>query len=234
MNRWIRLGLTGVVLAGFGTGCRSVPLPWRKAGPSATEAGATAVKPSAAPGEEAAAEPARYVRRVHLRFRNEQEVGEYTAAAAHKREAFENYRALRRLLMEKARDVQAINETLEQEYKLAPGGRYEYDEATRTVLEVQEDGRGGVSRKEALKLADPEVEKRVARLLEARLRAREEAAALQSGLARREAELVQLQNAMAQAYGVSRDREYVLESKSRALTERVPVPARFAVEGKAE
>ena len=234
MKRWMRLGLMGLTLAGAGTGCRALSPAWWKSKPTPVASAAAVATPPAAPAEDVSEAPTRYVRRVHLRFRNEQETGEYVAAAARKREALENYRALRRLLMEKAVEAKTINATLEQEYKLKTGTRYEYDEPSKTILEVVEDGKGGVIRKEALKLADPVVEEKVARLLGARNRTREEASALQAGMARQEADLIQIQNALAQEYGVSRDREYTLDSKTRTLWERVPVPKRFEVEGEKE
>lgn len=234
ITRGIRLCLAGLVLAACGTGCRTMRRPWRRA-PLPAAAVAVAEKPPAAKAEDASAtEPVRYVRRDHLRFHDEQEIGEYVAAAARKREAAENYRALRRMLVDKAVELQAVNETLDKEYKLTTAGRYEFDDKTKTILEVIEDGKGGVTRRAVLTLTDPEVERKVSRLLAVKNRIIGEASTIQSGMARQEAELVQLQNALAKEYGVARDRDYVVDSKSRMLVERVPMPKRFKVEGEEE
>ena len=224
MRQWLGIGfLAGFLFVAGGTGCRTT------GGARASERpawGSTNVPPSAA-----VVDLPRYVRRPHLTFHNEQEVGEYLVLAAKKQSAVENYRALNRLLMEKALAVQSINQELEKDYNLTPGLRCEYNAETRTIWTTEDDGKGGAVKRDLFRLPDVDSEKRFTRLLELRKQGLIEAATINGGMGRAEKELLRIQKTLADEYSLARDRDYELVPKSRLLIENVPIPQRFEMEG---
>ena len=238
--RWVAMGLMALVL---GAGCRNLRGPWCRAetaeAQTVTEAapanpGKTSVDPENEGETKTRATPVRYVRRPHLKFRNEQEIGEYQAAAAQAKENRDTLRALRRMLMEKGMMLRAISDTLNKEYQLKEGGRYEWNDMAKTVVEVAQDGQTGESRRVVLTLTDPDAAAKVVRLLDARKTLLSEARSLQMERDRRENTLLLQQTRMSLEYGVAWNRDYVVDSRRRLLIERVPVPKRFELAGDRE
>lgn len=218
-QRMTRGVLAGMLILAAGAGCRTLSRP-------AGAAAATTNAPA-----QAVQAPVRTVQRPHLKFRNEQDVGEYLVLAAKKQAAVNEYRTLNRLFMSKAIEVHAINEQLEKDYKITPNLRCDYDAGTRTITALEDDGKGKVVKRELFKLPDADAEKAFTRLLELRKQGLVEANTISGAMNRAEQEVLRIQKTLSEDYSLSRDREYELAPKSRLLMEKVPVPARFELEG---
>jgi hypothetical protein len=214
-------GLAGIV-AVLGTGCGTLKEAPALAGPAAA--------PAAVAAPAAAKPPVRFVRRPHLQFKNEADLGEYLALEGRKRSGLENFRALTRLLQEKALEVQALNATLQTEFRYSPDNRYDYDSPNKVLSMLESDGKGGVVKKEVMKLT-AESETRFTALLEQRKALLNEAGSIHSAGNRAKAELDEIVTTLLKDYAESRDREYELDPRTRMLIEKVPVPARFELEG---
>ncbi len=220
MKTWMTLSLTGVVA--WSAGCGTF-----KGKPAASAPDANS---ATSPAVESPKPAVRYVRRPHLQFKNEQDLGAYMTLAAGKSTCRENTRVLTRRLQQKALDLKGIKDTLEKEFQYVSGNRYDYDAQTRVLANVEEDGKGGIVKKKVATLT-PESEKKFTALLENRKRLLDEASAIHAGLMRAQNELAEFQARLLKEYAVSRDREYEVDQKSRMLTEKIAVPARFEVEG---
>lgn len=218
--------LAGVLVLAAGSGCRTFSRPAENKG----QAGSPGVATNA-PAQPAEPAPVRTVQRPHLKFRTEQDAGEYLVLAAKKQAAVNDYRTLNRLFMGKAVEVQAINEALQKNFKIAPGLRCDYNADTRTITAIEDDGKGGTVKRELFQLPDAEAEKTFTRLLEARKQGLTEANTINGVMMRTEKELIRLQKVLAEDYSLARDREYELVPKTRLLIEKVPVPERFELEG---
>ena len=227
MKPWLTTGLAGALMIAGGAGCGTMSRPDRN--PEA----APAVSSDTAPGPvENAAEARPFVRRVHLKFRSEQEVAEYLALDAKKQAVAADYKALGAGLVDKAAEIRNVKDELSRTFKIEPDRQYAWDDGTRTILEVKADGNGGVTNVAVFKMADEAAENAFKSLLAKKQKAMQEASFLQAGMTRREYDLNQLQRVLAAEYSLSRDREYELDPKTRILYEKVNVPKRFKVEGK--
>lgn len=207
-------GVAGVVIL-LGTGCD-----------------APKGNPESAPVEKGETPKAevRFVRRPHLQFKNERDMGEYLTLQNRKKGGVEHFRALTRQLQEKALEVKPLNDALEKEFHYLPQEQYDFNKDSKVLSRYEPDGKGGVIKKEVMKMT-PASEKRFNQLLEQRKQLLDEASSIHSAGLRAQAELTEVQNRLMTDYSEARDREYELDTKMRTLIEKVPVPARFELEG---
>lgn len=216
MKQWLQAGMAGALLMAGGAGCAHFSDRPAPAGVSA------AAEP---------AEPVRWVRRPHLTFRSEAEADGYRTLAARRQKVLDDQRVLLDLLQQKATGYSALTAQMEKDYKITPGMKCSYDGKTRSLLAMEDDGKGGFVKRVLMVLEKPEEEKKLAGLLDRRRREMGQLAAIHGALMKSKAEQAEVQRRLLAAYGVSADREYELEPKTLLLVEKIAVPKGFELEG---